>query len=320
VLTGVLGTMPLADVIQWVDARGTRALVTVHGDDGDRWLVVQGRMVVRGAAPEARGLLATDASGPGLAALSREYLLDLFLEPEGRFTLDEHAAPPEPGVELELMAQFLVMEGLRLLDEWPRIRETYPTDTARLAATDAEAPELDTVDAAICRIALDAPALGEARLVLGLSRPALLRRVDALRTRGLVEVEGTPHGPDLEGSLVRQARVLLEERQFAEAAHVFRSLLATNPGDHAVRRLLLEAERRHRDSFNERYAPTDVISGAEGFDRTKLRGTDHALLDQLERPRPLAVLLAVSPLRELETLVALERLVSRGVVRVESAE
>jgi len=315
--------MPLADVIQWVDARGSRALIAVRGPDRESWLVIDGRVVVRGAAPEARGLLASPevdgAAGPGLRALARENLLDLFLDPRGEFSVDERGEPPEPGVELELAAQFLVMEGLRLLDEWPRIRELYPTDTARLAATDAEAEGLDTIDAAIRDVALRAPALGEARLVLGLSRPALLRRVETLRMRGLVEVEGTPHGPDVEGSLVRQARVLLAERQFREAAHVFRSLLASNPTDRVVRQLLAEAEAGHRRAFDER-APTDVVSRVDDVDQTKLKGAEHALLEQLTRSRPVAVLLAVSPLRELETLIALDRLVTRGVVRVESAE
>lgn len=325
-LSGDLTTMPLADVLQWVDARGSRALITVRPSNGpERWLVAESRLVTLGSRPPADGPLGTDgtpdAPGPGLSALAREHLLDLFLDPTGTFELHEDAAPPAPGVPLELMTQFLVMEGLRLLDEWPRIAETYPRDDARLGATDRAPEPLDTIDAAIVRLAQDAPALGEARLVLGLSRPALLRRVDGLRTRGFVDVEGTPHGPDVEGSLIEQARKLLVAHQFAEAAHVFRSLLATNPTEPRIRHLLAEAEREHAQTLHARFPPTSVVSlrtaDAAG---PKLGGADAALVDVLSRPRSVAVLVLLSPLRELETLMALARLSARGVVSIESAE
>lgn len=310
--------MSLADVIQWVDARGTRALVTVTDRDGrSTWLVLDARLVVEAQRPLGRGSL---SKGAAVKALAKENLLDLFMMSGGTFVLEEDAPPPDAGVELALAAQFLVMEGLRLLDEWPRILETYPTDEARLAATDRGAERLETIDAAIRELALEAPALGEARLVLGLSRPALLRRVDALRARGLVEIEGIPHGPDVEGSLIAQARLLLDARQYAEAAHVFRSLLATNPRDVRVRKLLAEAEQLHCASFYERFAKTDVVTRVADPAGLKLRGADLALLDQLDRPRPVAVLVLTSPLRELETLVSLGRLSARGIVTIESAE
>ncbi|MCB9594219.1 MAG: DUF4388 domain-containing protein [Sandaracinaceae bacterium] len=315
-------------MLQWLDARGSRALVVVRATDGrEAWLVADRRFVVAGSPPLARGRLATDgtpgAPGPGLRALAREYLLDLFLTPTGSFELDEQAAPPTVGVELEIPVQFLVMEGLRLLDEWPRIEETYPRDEARLAATDTELPELnaiDSIDAAICAIALDAPALGEARLVLGLSRPALLRRVDALRQRGLVEVEGIPHGPDVEGSLVENARKLLAARQYAEAAHVFRALLTTNPADVRLRQLLAEAERLQCQAVYERFGRTDVVTLVGDPRAHKLVAADLAVVEALARPRAVGVLVLASPLRELETLLALTRLSTRGLVAIESAE
>lgn len=316
--------MALADVLQWVDAGRSRARVTVERPDGRSvWLLADQRMVVAGSAPLARGRLATDgtpaAPGPGLKAATLESLLDLFLSSEGKFELREGGALPEDAVALEQPVQFLVMEGLRHLDEWPRLAETYPNDDARLAATDAPAEGLGTVQAAIHALAHDAPALGEARLVLGLSRTALLRRVDELRQRGLVDVEGTPHGPDVEGSLIDQAQVLLRERQYAEAAHVFRSLLATNPDDARVRHLLAEAERLQVEALYGRFGPTDVVTLAPDHG-AKLRAADQAVVDCLPRPRSVAVLVLVSPLRELATLQALGRLADKGVVTVESAE
>lgn len=316
--------MALADVLQWVDSSCARALVSLERPGGgNTWLYAEDRMVVAASAPLARGQLATDgtpaAPGPGLLASTFETLLDLFLSSEGKFELFEGAEKPPDAVPVDRPVQFLVMEGLRHLDEWPRLAETYPRDEARLAATDAPVGDLDAVQSAIYRLSLDAPTLAEARLVLGVSRAALLRRVDELRQRGLVDVEGTPHGPDLEGSLFEQSRVLLRERQYAEAAHVFRSLLATNPSDVRARRLLAEAERLQVEAAYERFSPTDIVSQVAGMD-AKLRGADQAVIECLTRPRSVAVLVLVSPLRELETLSALQRLVERGVIAVEAAD
>jgi hypothetical protein len=325
VLSGDLSTMGLADVLQWADATRARALVRLERGDGmEAWLLASERMVIAGSRPMPHGRLATDgtpdAPGPGMRAVTLEHLLDLFLWREGRFELREGTVVPESGVEVEMPLQFFVMEGLRLLDEQPRLEATYPDDKARLAATDNEPGSLDTVQSAIYQLAQSAPALGEARLVLGLSRPALLRRVDELRQRGLVDVEGIAHGPDIEGNLIEQAQILLRERQYAEAAHVFRSLLASNPGDPRARRLLAEAERLQVEAAYQLFSPTDVVSTLGGPAGVRLTGADHAVLDCLSRPRSVAVLVLVSPLRELETLKALERLLSKGVISVEPAD
>lgn len=324
-LTGDLSTMALADVLQWADATRARALIRVERSEGmSAWLVAHERVVIRASPPLAHGKLAADGTpespGPGLRAATREALLDLFLWSAGRFELREGGEPPGPSVELEMPIQFLVMEGLRLLDEQARIDATYPDDSARLAATDREALELGTVKSAIHQLAQSAPALGEARLVLGLSRPALLRNVEELRVRGLVEVEGIAHGPDVGGTLLDQAQLLLAERQFAEAAHVFRTLLASDPSDSRARRLLQEAERLEVEAAYELFSPTDVVTVADDPKRYRLSGADLAVLDCLTRPRSVAVLVLVSPLREVETLKSLERLLGKGVITVEPAD
>src|SRR5262245_5491627 len=187
--------MSLADLLQWVDA--ARKNVAIHIERGDAinaWLATVDRHVIAASPPAIRGVLASDgtntAPGPGLRALTIEGLLDLFFDSTGKFVVRETktatgqsvfpgASSPSTGVAVEVQLGFLVMEGLRQLDEWPRIEATFPDDAARLRAIAAgEHAEVSVVQAAILRAARDAPTLGELRLVLGLSRHALLRRVD----------------------------------------------------------------------------------------------------------------------------------------------
>ncbi|MFK7989698.1 MAG: DUF4388 domain-containing protein [Sandaracinaceae bacterium] len=330
-LRGDFETMALADVLQWVDATNGRVLIDIETAGGHRsWIVADKRMVVGTSPPPKQGRLAAQetAAGPGPArrAVALARLLDLFLASSGSFSLHAEGSEgfqvPEGTVPLDVPVAFLLMEGLRLLDEWPAVRDAYPQDDARLAATDRPVGEvsLDPIDEGIRRLAEQAPALGEARLVLGLSRPTLLRRVHRLRNRGLVDVEGTPHGPDVEASIVDQAELLMRQEQYAEAAHVFRTLLASNPTDGRVAALLAESERLFIQDCYRQYGVTDILSVSDGVERERLQGTSQVIVDCLARPRALAVLVLVSPLRELETLSTVLRLIRRGTLIVETAD
>lgn len=315
--------MPLADLLQWVDATRKAALIAIERPDGtSAWMHTADRHVIAASAPLPEGALASDgrpgAPGPGLRALVVESLLDLFFENSATFVLREGSASPAPAVAVEISIGFLVMEGLRQIDEWPRLEQTYPDDAARLrASASADAAELSVIQSHILRAAADAPTLGELRLVLGLSRRALLRRVDELRSIGLVEVEGSGAAPDLPSTLAEQAMVLLRERQFAEAAHVLRALLASSGGDARLARLLAEVERRHVEDCYAQISPSDLVRLAPGPSRHKIATAEQAIVDALaDKPRSVAALVLVSPLRELETLVALQRLVKKGIVEI----
>src|SRR5688572_29049803 len=114
--------MPLADILQWVDAHRSEVLIVVDRGEGmSSWLATRDRAVIATVAPVPRGVLATDGTpehpGPGLRALAEEMLLDLFLVGEGKFELRERAALPSPRIAVELHLPFLVMEGMRLVDE-----------------------------------------------------------------------------------------------------------------------------------------------------------------------------------------------------------
>lgn len=317
--------MPLADLLQWIDATRKSSVVEIEREGGLRvWLATVDRQVIAASIPVAHGVLAADgtasAPGAGLRAVAIETLLDLFFESAASFTLREAAPPPAPGVPIEVPIGFVVMEGLRQLDEWPRLEASYPDDGARLRSigSTADAAELSVVQRAIHRAALEAKTLGELRLGLGLSRHALLRRIDELRAIGLVEVDGTVASPDLPTTLIEQARALLREQQFAEAAHVLRTLLASTPGEARLHRLLEEVERLHLADCYAQIAPTDLVQLSSRPGRQGIASAEQAIVDALsQKPRSVAGLVLVSPLRELETLVGTLRLIKKGIVEVE---
>jgi DNA-binding Lrp family transcriptional regulator len=329
-LRGDLATFPLADLLQWLDqSRRGGVLELDAGEAAPLWLALRDRRVVACARPPE--------SPSGLASLARftpaepaaalwperalDRLVDLFAAgPRGAFELTDDATGPDDGVALDLGLGELVLEGLRRLDEWPRLDRHYPDDG--LVLRDGPGAAGTPLARALKEAATRGLTLGEARLALGLSRPALLRRVDALRAAGVVDVAGVAPRPDPVAALLAQAQLLVRERQFDEAAIVFRSLLAADPSDGRVRALLREAEREQLADLYEDLSPVAVprlrggTAALDGAPGRRLTQTDREVAGRVNGAWDVASIALACPLREVETLKAVRKLVRLGLVEL----
>jgi hypothetical protein len=210
---------------------------------------------------------------------------------------------------------FLAMDGLRLRDEWPKLDTTYPHENASLRAN-GRVQTGNPVHDGILSQARAGLSLGDARMRLGLSRPAMLRRVGELVDRGLLAVEGSPEKIDPVARMLAQASTLLGEGQYAEAAHVFRTLLASDPLDARARELLMRTEQIEARSLAK------VLPQRAMLTRNKpgtLPGQAGAVLDLVADGRPVAFVLLASPLREVETLRTLAQLIKSQHLAIEVA-
>jgi hypothetical protein len=328
VLRGDLATFPLQDLLQWLDqSRRAGVLELDPGEGPPLWIQIRDRRVVATSRPPD--------GPPGLASLARfvpaqppealwperalDRLVDLFLAAgAGGFDLADDAGGFDDGVALDVGLGELVLEGLRRLDEWPRLDRHYPSDGAELAAGRAAART--PLGAALRDAAAAGLTLGEARLALGLSRPAALRRVEALREAAALEVKGVAARLDPISTLITQAQHLVRERQFDEAAIVFRSLLAADPADRRVRALLREAEREQLAALYQELSPMAIprLRGGpavlDGPPGRRLGATDREVASRVNGAWDVAGVALACPLREVETLKALRKLVRLGLV------
>lgn len=329
-LQGDLATLPLPDLFQWLDAARRSGVVEIDPGEGPTlWVEVRDRRVVGAERPPpSPGLERLPSSSPAAPPealwpeAAHDRLVDLFLFPGvGRFSLAEDAGGFEDGVPLDLPLGQLALEGMRRLDEWPGLDRAYPSEAARLRAGGggtARSPGLG----AVLEAARRGLSLAEARRALGLSRPSLLRRVEALREAGLAQVEGVAARPDPIARLVDQAQALVRERQFDEAAHVFRSLLAADPSDRRVRQLLREAEREQLAALYEALSPVAVPAlrgGPASLDSAAGRRLSPAEREVAERVNgrwDVASIALASPLREVETLKVLRKLLRLGLLEL----
>lgn len=328
-LQGDLHTFPLSDLFQWLDHGRRSAVLEVDtGDGAPTWLQVHDRRLVAAARPpDGRSGVGTVVAWvcpePAESLWPEECadrIVDLFLAPAGRFTLVDGAAGFEDGVPLDLGLGQVTLEGLRRLDEWPGLDRRHASESALLRAGGQGRPRTPG-QRALLAAARSGLSLGEARLALRLSRPALLRRVEALRELGLVQVEGVAAHQDPVSSLVGKAQVLVAARQFDEAAIVFRSLLAADPSDRRVRNLLREAEREQLAALYEELSPVAVprlAGGAAALDLAarRLGATDREVASRINGTWDVASVALSSPLREVETLKALRKMVRLGLVEL----
>jgi hypothetical protein len=329
VLRGDLHTFPLPDLLQWIDASRRAGVVEIDtGEGAPFWLHVVDRRIVAAARPPEQspglgGLAGWIPSGreeelwPEAAA---DRIVDLFLAPAaGRFTLVEDASGFEDGVPLDLGIGQMTLEGLRRLDEWPELDRRFPSESALLVADGAGRPRTPG-QRALLEAARRRVSIAEARLALVLSRAAMLRRIEALRELGLAHVEGVAAHADPVSRLIDQAQVLVAERQFDEASIVFRGLLAADPSDRRVRNLLREAEREQVATLYEELSPVAVpvlLGGPESLESPagrRLTSTDREVAGRVNGSWDVASIALASPLREVETLKALRKLVRLGLV------
>lgn len=312
--------MSLADILQWADATGMTGTLLIERATGVSWVRIEGRSLVAMRRPDVRSvpvaqlhpeLSHLDAPPLPDAQVAVEAFYDQFLDGEADFRFHrDYDAGQDESVSLSVWLPEVVMEGLRHKDEWPRITELYATDSARLHR--AHAPSvagLSVTQEAILYCADGELSLSDARLCLGLSRPALLRNVDSVRRLGLVVVDGAPQGGNLTDKLINQATQLLRQQQFAEAAHVFGSLLSADPGSARIKRLLREAEREQVEYLYARVPQSAVVKRLPRLQQIRqLSRADRLVVEQLNDRWDVATVVLASPLREVETLKSLDKL------------
>ncbi len=322
-IRGDLETMPLADLLQWADATRAHGRLFVERRGASTWLDLDDRHVVRVShRPQSRGAIermAPESTHRPWLKLSDEVeglerLLDLFLEEGGTFVFDEKA-PADDGVPLEVNIRELVYEGMRHLDEWPALVARLPDDGARIHATGNDRSTfLTPVARTLLRAAAQGLSLGEVRLGLGLSRPALLRRVQELVSLGLVRVEGAAGGEDPVARMIAQAEVLARESQFDEAAHVLGAVLENDPTDKRVREALERVEARQREvlyqDFGRDTVPERVGASSPATERERV------VFPLVDGRRDVAAIVLAAPIRELEALRGLRDLLHKGAIRL----
>jgi hypothetical protein len=377
-ITGNLQTMQLAELLQWLGQGQKTGTLAIDGGEVEKRIYFQGGRIVSSASTDPReylgqflvrnghltedelntavrrqeaegkllgailvasGSLSEDDLQPLLQVKTREAIYELFTWEEGRFEFLEDRLPDKLFVPTDLEVTGIVLEGVRRLDEWNRIREVIPTlDAVPVTVRAAAGSKLTAAERRVLAEIDDRSTLAEIRDRARTSDFTACEAVFHAVQAGSVKVvvppwarsaggpgpgDGPPTSPAAEVTgeqLATTAKAHLEAGRFDEALRRLRAARALAPEDREVTRLADEGEAQIRRALEA----TGLVPGAvpslarslEEMTASKLTRHEGFLLSRITGTYDIAAILKISSIPPLDALLAFHRLVQAGHLRL----
>lgn len=337
----------MPELLQWLDSSRKTGALTLTWDAGSRRVFLLAGQVIATAAPGLWERLARvmehGHEAPGdrvmrqlrqgqtgeasidlsVRQLAEEDLLgalvDLVPAQRGQFHWTED--PDRSGdewVSMDLSVRHMLFESMRRVDEVPDVERALPND--HLLVQPLEPPaQADALHRIVLYLAQREPGMTLSRLwlSLGLPRGVVMRAVyDLMRARHLKIDGGGPAPQDPIAEMLEKGAILLRERQFDAAGLVFSTLLQRDPADRRVREFARLAERENVAALYHDLPPVltfEVAGELSVF--SGLRPDERNVVSQLQSGWDVSAVVLASPLKELDALRSLARLVRLGVIR-----
>jgi len=362
---GNLRTMPLADLLQWAASGRHTGTISIANADTVKLIYISQGVIVsctssdpreflghflvsHGAIDEAqlrgavidqdresgmlgqilveRGDLTREELHAMLRLKAEEAIFDLFTWTEGRFKFIENELPSYELIPISLDVSGLVLEGMRRLDEWRRIRDVIPNDLCVPVVVgsliDDDSPDpgrrivLEAVndDRSVADICLHTHA-GEFYVC-----EIVLREVRRGRLK-LVRPRLAPTAQDLgvatsSASLMAAARDALAGTDLDRAVRYLHAAICLEPHDRELREQVdeLEGEVRYRlarDGIDRSSVPR-LATNINELAALDLSPNEGFIMSRVDGRSTVEAIVKISPLTELEALLVFWKLTRAG--------
>lgn len=282
-----------------------------------------------------RGKITRETLNTMLRLKAEEAIFDLFTWSAGRFLFIEGELPSHELVPISLDVQGLVLEGMRRLDEWQRIRELIPSPlavpvaVAPLIGDEAESGDesdpgrrtvLEAVDddRSIEEICLHTHS-SEFFVFEILFHEARAGRVKIVRPR-VVERESTL-AEGLNGdALVELATEHLASGKLERCVRHLRASSSLEPHNRELAERIREVEDEVRSKMADEgvvasAVPALAIDGAE-LATLDLQPSEGFILSRVDGVSAIEAIVKISPLPEIEALLVIWRLAAGGQLQL----
>jgi Domain of unknown function (DUF4388) len=368
-LTGNLRTMSLPDILQWISMgqkTGTlhverrsvqKRIVVREGKIFSSWsndpreslgqflirerLVTEEQLFKALLAQEEKGrLLGSILTSDGvldeedlrlaLHAKATETIYDLFLWPEGQFQFKEGELPHDVLISFEMPVTPVIMEGMRRVDEWARIREVFPTmETTLKVKGPAHAVE-DPLERQALGLVAAGKTLTEMSLEMRRSEFDTADLSYRLYQKGLVAVDQTrdeTKAPDPIGAiqaLLGLAYQRLQEKRYDSAIKAYEEVLALDRlNQHAKKGLIATIESRSREKAVKSVPLTKIpVLSMDLISLTKEDFDPHEgfVLSRVNGEWDVQSILKLCPMGEEAALLIFSRLLERKAITLRDPE
>lgn len=259
-----------------------------------------------------------------------EILLDLFFYTEGCFhfsntrnkenLLDEKHDFAR--LEKPISTRNALMDVMRRIDEWDRIKDTFPSNLTVVSALgDSE----DFVHKSLMEMATPI-AIGDLCVQMSLGRFTVYQRLYDLNKKGKLKIDRmNPARADHDAvgsvkELVENARVLVVERQFEEARELLATILNLEPENREARDLFRDLREQQLTYLYEQIPPhkTPILTiSAERLKQMPLSHKEIFLGGRLYGKWDVGMLVVATSLGELDTLRVLRKLLHAGLAKLQ---
>jgi len=293
--------------------------------DQDRFSGMLGQLLVQ------RGAITEEKLEEMLRLKAEEAIFDLFTWTSGRFLFHDGELPGYELVPISLDVQGLVLEGMRRLDEWERIREAIPSTLCvpvavqpLLEGTDVLEPGhrcvLESVndDRSIEDICLHTHS-SEFYVCDVLAREIRRGRVKMVRPRVQVRRDETASGMSGDG-LLRVAREKLDAGQLEKAVRHLQAAASLEPHDRALRERIAEVEFHIRARMTDEGMGLDAVPelsiGPDEMAKLDLEPSEGFILSRIDGTSSVENIVKISPLAEIDALLVMWNLFKGSHLRL----
>jgi hypothetical protein len=221
----------------------------------------------------------------------------------------------------------VVMEGIRRVDEWDRIRRVFPSSgvTFRLASDDVDTVT-DPIDRQILTLVAGGKTMAGIALELRRSEFDAAALLFDLRARDLIAVDGDGEAvptADTVGTvreLLTVAYQRLQERRYDAALKAYEEVLALDRlNQHAKKGLLSVAEARARDRARRTVALDKVpvlTADLQTLTRENFDPHEGFVLSRINGEWDVQSILKICPMSEEDAILIFARLLDRKVIEL----
>ncbi len=272
----------------------------------------------------ARGYLTTQEFITALERQATEIIYDLFAWRDGRFIFLEKL-PRLRTIPIAIKVDFILMEGLRRVDEWQRIREIFPTLNTILS-WDAQAPSGHGTDDEKIVLRL----INGRNSILDICDQSPLNDFDTcnllfqLHQDGRVHAVGErgPHEITEEDDLRRllsRGKAFYQNARFGDAIPFFDRVLKIQPEHKEAARFMTRSvaaiQKELLDCLGSPNALLEIDPGFRFDKAQELTAAEGFVLSRIDGKSTAKEITYVSGLPQTEACLTLNRLFKRGIIR-----
>ncbi|MEW6363175.1 MAG: DUF4388 domain-containing protein [Acidobacteriota bacterium] len=270
------------------------------------------------------GIASEDQIRGTLELKTREAIFDMFFWTEGKFGFYEEEVPEGIKIALSQNVSEIVLEGIKRIDDWTRIREVIPSNSTTFKHT-GRAPEgeLDELKEAVFRLAGKSYSVGRIALDVNRSDYEVSCLLTDLLAAEVLAVDSTGEEPKTE-EMVRQIGVLVKrgdrefkEGHYPEAQKTFAEVLKLDPLNQYAKVYTLKIRNMAAKLKAGESIPRDKIPVVKGDFRTKnlvFAPLEIKVFMGIDGRRDVKSLIAGSSLAEEETLLILKRFLDLDII------